>query len=34
MAMACVILLCIAACTLALILPGDSLVVDLIYKGF
>ena len=30
----CVIALCIAACTLTLLLPGDSLIVDLIYQGF
>jgi hypothetical protein len=30
----CVIALCVVACTLTLILPGESLVVDLIYQGF
>jgi len=29
-----VIVLCLAACTLTLILPGESLIVDLIYQGF
>jgi hypothetical protein len=31
---ACVIVLCAVACTLMLLLPGDSLVVDLVYRGF
>jgi hypothetical protein len=31
---ACVIALCVIACTLTFLLPGDSLVVDLIYQGF
>jgi len=30
----CVIALCVVACALTLMLPGDSLVVDLIYQGF
>lgn len=30
----CVIVLCLVACTLTLLLPGDSLVIDLIYRGF
>ena len=30
----CVIVLCAAACILILLLPGDSLAVDLIYRGF
>jgi hypothetical protein len=30
----CVIALCAIACTLTFLLPGDSLVVDLIYQGF
>jgi hypothetical protein len=30
----CVIALCVVACALVLMLPGDSLVVDLIYQGF
>jgi len=30
----CVIALCVIACTLTFLLPGDSLVVDLIYQGF
>jgi hypothetical protein len=29
-----VVALCIIACTLTFLLPGDSLVVDLIYQGF
>ena len=33
-AITCVIVLCVVACTLTLLLPGDSLVVDLIYRGF
>jgi hypothetical protein len=32
--LACVIVLCLVACTLTLMLPGDSLVVDLVYRGF
>jgi hypothetical protein len=31
---ASVIALCVIACTLTFLLPGDSLVVDLIYQGF
>jgi hypothetical protein len=30
----CVVALCVIACTLTFLLPGDSLVVDLIYQGF
>jgi len=30
----CVIALCVAACTLIILLPGDSLVVNPIYQGF
>jgi hypothetical protein len=30
----CVIVLCLVACALTLMLPGDSLVVDLVYRGF
>lgn len=30
----CVIALCAIACTFTFLLPGDSLVVDLIYQGF
>jgi hypothetical protein len=30
----CVVVLCVIACTLTFLLPGDSLVVDLIYQGF
>jgi hypothetical protein len=30
----CVIVLCAVACTLTLMLPGESLVIDLIYRGF
>jgi hypothetical protein len=32
--MACVIILCLLACTLIFLLPADSLVVDLVYQGF
>jgi hypothetical protein len=32
--LACVIALCVIACTFTLLLPGDSLIVDLIYQGF
>ena len=31
---ACVVALCVIACTLTFLLPGDSLIVDLIYQGF
>lgn len=30
----CVVALCVIACALTFLLPGDSLVVDLIYQGF
>jgi hypothetical protein len=30
----CVVALCVIACTLTFLLPGDSLVVDLIYQRF
>ncbi len=30
----CVIVLCLVACALTLLLPADSLVVDLVYQGF
>ena len=30
----CVIVLCAVACTLMFLLPGDFLVVDLVYRGF
>jgi hypothetical protein len=29
-----VIVLCLVATTLMLMLPGDSLVIDLVYRGF
>ena len=29
-----VVALCVIACTLTFLLPGDSLIVDLIYQGF
>ena len=31
---ACAIVLCVIACTFVFLLPGDSLVVELIYQGF
>jgi len=30
----CVVALCVSACLLILMLPGDSLVIDLVYRGF
>ena len=32
--LACVIALCLIACTLTFLLPADSLIVDLVYQGF
>jgi len=32
--LACVIVLCVIACALIFLLPGDSLVVNPIYQGF
>ncbi len=31
---ACVVTLCVIACVLTFLLPADSLVVDLVYRGF
>jgi hypothetical protein len=30
----CVVALCVIACALTFLLPADSLVVDLVYRGF
>ena len=30
----CVVVLCVIACILTLLLPGDSLVIDLVYQRF
>jgi hypothetical protein len=30
----CVVTLCVVVCALMFLLPGDSLVVDLVYQGF
>ena len=32
--MVTVIVLCVVACAITFLLPGDSLVVDLVYQGF
>ena len=34
LAIACVVVLCVAATALILLLPAESLAVDLVYQGF